>query len=63
MRDTFYHWLTVALMFAMQFGAAIQRAVDGHHGWSELAAFGAAMILAMVGLVDHYRSKEKPEGN
>lgn len=59
MRDNFYHWQTLALVFAIQFGGAVQRAADGHVIWSELVAFWVAGILATYGVVDHYRMRQQ----
>lgn len=51
MRDNFYHWFVVALLFAMFFGAEVARSEFKQPDWFLIVAYGAIGIMSAAGAV------------
>ncbi|GEM_PF-5873585 len=57
MRDNFYHWLAVALLFSMFFAAAVARESMGHGDLFLTVAYAGIGILATIATIGHYKKK------
>lgn len=63
MRDNFYHWFVVSILFAMFFGAEVARAEHGSPDWFLILAYGAIGFSSSVGALTGYKNKEGSESN
>lgn len=64
MRDNFYHWFVVAILFALFLGTELARIETGRHDWILITFFAAISLGSSAGAVSSYRQavKERTDG-